>query len=100
MTTIDFKYSEGDSVTLVTRPDLGEFEVSGLHCCNGSNSYTINDGVEEQGKFEYQLKLVKQNKVKPRAIGFKERPEEIGKPIAEHIGNTHGIELNNSDFEQ
>ena len=99
MTTIDFKFSEGDSVTLVTRPDLGEFEVSGCHCCNGSNSYTINDGVEEQGKYEYQIKLVKAGKVKPRKIGFPERKGQCrfkgrkGKPIVEHIGNTHGINI-------
>ena len=93
MTTIDFNFSEGDSVTIVTNPDMGTFEVSGLHCLGGSISYTINAGNEEFIKYEYQIQLVKKNKVKPRAIGFKERAEPRGNPIVNNIGDTHGIQI-------
>ena len=104
MATIDFKFSEGDSVTLITNPNLGEYEVNGLHCTNSSISYTINDGEEEQVKYEYQLRLARGDKTKKRKIGFKERKEQAGfkgrKGKTTIIGNTKGIELNNSDFEQ
>ena len=90
---VEFKYAEGDSVTIVTNPDMGTFEVSGLHCLGGSISYTINDGNKEFIKYEYQIKLVKPNKVKPRAIGFKEREEPKGVPTVTHIGDTRGIEI-------
>lgn len=93
MTTIDFNLSEGDMVTVKSFPDMGEFEVCGLHCLNGAISYTINDGEKEDVKYEYQLKLVKPNKVKPRKIGFKEKDEPKGIPIVNHIGETRGIEI-------
>ena len=91
--TIDFKYSEGDFVTIVANPEMGEYEVSGLHCLGGSISYTINDGSEEFIKYEYQIKLSKSKNVKPRQIGFKERREPKGAPIISQIGETKGIEV-------
>jgi hypothetical protein len=91
--TIDFKYSEGDFVTIVANPEMGEYEVSGLHCLGGSISYTINDGSEEFIKYEYQIKLSKSKNVKPRQIGFKERQEPKGTPIINQIGETKGIEV-------
>lgn len=93
MTTIDFEFSEGDMVTVKSFPDMGEFEVCGLHCLNGAISYTINDGEKEDVKYEYQLRLVKPSKVKPRKIGFKERESGAGKPIIDHIGEIRGIEV-------
>lgn len=93
MTTIEYKFSEGDIVTVKSFPDMGEFEVCGLHCLNGAISYTINDGEKEDVKYEYQLTLVKPTKIKPRKIGFKERQEVAGKPKIEHIGDVHGIEI-------
>ena len=93
MTTIEYKYSEGDMVIVTSFPDMGEFEICGLHTLNGAISYTINDGEKEDVKYEYQLKLVKPNKIKPRAIGFKERAEPRGNPIVNNIGDTHGIQI-------
>ena len=93
MTTIDFEFSEGDMVTVKSFPDMGEFEVCGLHCINGAISYTINDGENENIKYEYQLRLVKPSKIKPRKIGFKERAEPRGNPIVNNIGDTHGIQI-------
>lgn len=96
MTTIDFEFSEGDMVTVKSFPDMGEFEVCGLHCLNGAISYTINDGEKEDVKYEYQLRLVKAGRAKPKAIGFKERAEPKGNPIVNHIGETRGIEVGQS----
>ena len=93
MTTIEYKFSEGDIVSVISFPDMGEFEICGLHTLNGAISYTINDGNEEFIKYEYQIQLVKKNKVKPRAIGFKERAEPRGNPIVNNIGDTHGIQI-------
>lgn len=89
---IDFKYSEGDFVTIVANPEMGEYEVSGLHCLGGSISYTINDGSEEFIKYEYQIKLSKSKNVNIRKIGFKERQEPKGRPTIDHIGKTDAIE--------
>ena len=93
MTTIEYKFSEGDMVSVTSFPDMGEFEICGLHTLNGAISYTINDGEKEDVKYEYQLKLIKPTKDKPRKIGFKERPEVIGKPKIEHIGEIGGIQI-------
>lgn len=91
--TIDFKFAEGDFVTIVANPEMGEYEVSGLHCLGGSISYTINDGNEEFIKYEYQIKLSKRRNAKIRQIGFKERVEPKGTPTINHIGETRGIEI-------
>ena len=93
MTIIEYKFSEGDMVIITSFPDMGEFEICGLHTLNGAISYTINDGEKEDVKYEYQLQLVKPTKVKPRKIGFKERQEVAGKPKIENIGDVHGIEI-------
>lgn len=93
MTTIEYKFSEGDMVIVTSFPDMGEFEICGLHTLNGAISYTINDGEKEDVKYEYQLRLVKPNKVKPRKIGFKDRPKVAGRPTIDHIGDTHGIQI-------
>ena len=93
MTTIEYKFSEGDMVIVTSFPDMGEFEICGLHTLNGAISYTINDGEKEDVKYEYQIRLVKPNKIKPRAIGFKEREEPKGVPTVTHIGDTRGIEI-------
>ena len=90
---IDFKFAEGDYVTVIANEDMGEMEVSGLHCLGGTLSYTINNGVEEFIKYEYQIKLSKRRNPKIRQIGFKERVEPKGNPSVTHIGNTHGIEM-------
>jgi len=96
MTTIEYKFSEGDMVIITPFPDMGEFEICGLHTLNGANSYTINDGEKEDVKYEYQIKLIKPSKVKPRKIGFKERELGTGKPIIQYIGETKGIEISQS----
>lgn len=90
---INFKFSEGDYVTVIANPDLGRFEVNGLHCENGAISYTINNGEVEHIKYEYQLKLERRNKVVFNKIGFKARKEGKGKPIIDNIGYTGCIEV-------
>lgn len=91
--TIDFKFSEGDFVTLLVAPELGVFEVNGQHCINGAISYTINDGDKDQIKYEYQLELYESKEVVIRKIGFKDRTEPKGRPNITHIGETRAIEV-------
>ena len=92
MTTIEYKFSEGDYVTVIANEDMGEMEVNGLHCLGGTLSYTINNGVEEFIKYEYQLELAKAKKIHIRKVGFMGEGKSA-KVSVNNIGETRGIEI-------